>query len=159
MYMLEEFQTAAVAGGGVGGGGGESSASLILFGGAACKGTCTCFGDTWSYSLGSRKWIRLTSAGREPITRYKHSMVYHDGRMYSYGGESYKPYMYHNSVQSLDLAQPTAPASNSKAFTETNDSAQQVVKALLFSGAVLVLVWVVSKVRSNATKQSTQKKR
>ena len=73
----------------------------MLFGGAHCHGRCQCFGDTWTFGLrdtDSKQW-ELYSVATEPITRYKQSAVLVDDVLYTFGGESYQPYMYHNSIQ------------------------------------------------------------
>jgi hypothetical protein len=43
-------------------------------------------------------------SGTEPVPRYRQSLSDHKGNLYVFGGESYKPYMYHNSVSKMTLA-------------------------------------------------------
>ena len=71
--------------------------------------SCVCFGDVWRYRVnadGSRNentvWEKQ-AVEAEPITRYKQTVVVINHTMYSFGGESYQPYMYHNGVMQLAL--------------------------------------------------------
>lgn len=82
---------------------GTPDPTLLLFAGANCQGSCTCFGDTWSYSLLDKAW-KVVPVKEEPITRYKQSTVLYNSAIYTFGGESYKPYMYHNSVTRMAWA-------------------------------------------------------
>ena len=80
---------------------------MILFGGANCTGSCICFNDVWAWTLEnaaeSEGWEQLQPA-LDLDTRYHHSLVAHEGSVYTFGGESYVPhYMYHNSVAALQL--------------------------------------------------------
>eukprot|EP01043_Picozoa_sp_COSAG02_P076169 COSAG02_NODE_16048_length_1117_cov_2.406680_2_plen_71_part_01 len=45
--------------------------------------------------------IRLTAC---TCTADRQSLSEHNGHLYVFGGESYKPYMYHNSVSKLTVA-------------------------------------------------------
>lgn len=84
------------------------SATLVLFAGANCHGSCTCFGDVWEYptATGTSAVWSPKAVVHEPITRYKQTSVLHAGSLYTFGGESYKPYMYHNSVAKIRLGAP-----------------------------------------------------
>ena len=78
--------------------------SLSLYGGANCTRGCKCRGDTWIYNLANAKFDRVKVApDNEPITRYRQSLVAYEQKLFVFGGESYKPYMYHNSVSELTL--------------------------------------------------------
>jgi len=60
---------------------------------------CTQLWDTTA-----KQWSELNATDM-PIHRYRQSMVVHrsEGAVYLFGGESYKPYMYHNAVNRLML--------------------------------------------------------
>ena len=76
---------------------------IAIFAGANCTGSCFCKSDAWLYDLESGLWFPV-AVPEEPATRYHHSLVEHRGRLYAFGGESYKPvYKYHNSVIELTL--------------------------------------------------------
>lgn len=78
---------------------------LILFAGANCHGSCVCYGDLWEYPVDgstAAAW-KERRVLREPTTRYKQTAVLHNDHLYTFGGESYKPYMYHNSVSRIFL--------------------------------------------------------
>jgi len=81
-----------------------SSAKLLLYGGALCIPGCTCHGDSWIWDTAAKQWTEL-NATDAPIHRYRQSLVVHraEGAVYLYGGESYRPYMYHNAVNRLML--------------------------------------------------------
>ena len=82
-----------------------SSPSLALFGGANCTRGCKCKGDTWLWDLAAQKFTLVNvESGTEPVPRYRQSLSDHKGNLYVFGGESYKPYMYHNSVSKMTLA-------------------------------------------------------
>ncbi len=57
----------------------------------------------------SSAWVQL-NASDAPTHRYRQSLVLHasEGALYLFGGESYKPYMYHNSVSRLQLPRALA---------------------------------------------------
>jgi len=78
---------------------------LLLYGGALCIPGCKCYGDTWLFEPQGR-W-RLLNASNPPIHRYRQSLVLDeaDGSLYLFGGESYRPYMYHNAIDRLVLTQ------------------------------------------------------
>jgi hypothetical protein len=82
---------------------------LALFGGANCSRGCTCLGDTWVYDIAAQRFS-LVNVPAEPITRYRQTMVERSGKLYVFGGESYKPYMYHNSVIELPLTEHRGPS-------------------------------------------------
>ena len=80
--------------------------AFILYGGAFCQPGCDCFGDTWLLRTRgqSAEWTEV-GASHAPIHRYRQSLV-RDGSsasLYLFGGESYKPYMYHNAIDRLEL--------------------------------------------------------
>lgn len=78
---------------------------LLLYGGALCTPGCKCYGDTWVFDTAASEWSVL-NATDAPIHRYRQSLVLNeaDGSLYLFGGESYKPYMYHNAVNKLVLS-------------------------------------------------------
>ena len=81
---------------------------MAIFAGANCTGSCFCKSDTWLYDIESGLWFPV-AVPEEPATRYHHSLVEHGGRLYAFGGESYKPvYKYHNGVIQLTLGSPSA---------------------------------------------------
>lgn len=84
--------------------------SLVLFAGAHCHGRCKCFGDSWTFDLAAGSDWEHLQTGEEPVSRYKQSMVVSDGVLYTFGGESYEPYMYHNSILALGLTTTVALA-------------------------------------------------
>eukprot|EP00038_Savillea_parva_P003312 m.123981 g.123981 ORF g.123981 m.123981 type:complete len:371 (-) comp11139_c3_seq1:2695-3807(-) len=112
--------------------GGRTYASLVrhgawlyLFAGANCKGSCVCFGDLWRYPIrktttegggdGEGGWVHV-AVQQEPTTRYKQTGIVDGEFLYTFGGESYKPYMYHNSVSRIQLT-PTIGESESLTVT------------------------------------------
>lgn len=75
-----------------------------------------CFDDTHILDLARRRWELLEPLSVKPIPRYKHSMVVvnkccptqenncaRDVEIVVFGGESMKPYMYHNGAVSLEI--------------------------------------------------------
>lgn len=81
---------------------------LGMFGGANCSRGCSCKGDTWLYDPATpegKPKFELVRVDAEPITRYRQSTVEYQGRFYIFGGESYKPYMYHNSISELTMGE------------------------------------------------------
>ena len=60
------------------------------------------FAQLWDTA--AKQWSEL-NATDAPIHRYRQSLVVHraEGAVYLYGGESYRPYMYHNAVNRLLL--------------------------------------------------------
>lgn len=78
--------------------------TLMLYGGAICVPGCKCHGDTWVYNISTQHWVEVR-ASTAPIHRYRQNLVFNriDGGVYLFGGESYKPYMYHNSVDRLTI--------------------------------------------------------
>jgi len=81
-----------------------STTKVLLYGGALCIPGCTCHGDSWVWDTSSKQWSELNTTDA-PIHRYRQSLVVHqqEGAVYLYGGESYRPYMYHNAVNRLKL--------------------------------------------------------
>jgi len=81
-----------------------SQLTLLMYGGATCVPGCTCHGDTWLWDIKASRWSLLNTTD-PPIHRYRQSLVAHraEGVAYLFGGESYKPYMYHNAVNRLAL--------------------------------------------------------
>ena len=77
----------------------------------------------------AKRWAEL-NASDAPIHRYRQSLVVHptEGAVYLFGGESYKPYMYHNAVNRLELP----PSIASEAIREARGS----TGAVAASGAV-----------------------
>jgi len=77
---------------------------VLLFGGALCVPGCSCYNDTWVWRPESRRFSPV-QVSEPPIWRYRQSLVStaNDGSFFLFGGESYKPYMYHNSVSKLKL--------------------------------------------------------
>jgi len=83
----------------------SSAPSLALFGGANCSRGCKCKGDTWLWDLAAQQFTLVqVEKGTEPVPRYRQSLSEYKGSIYVFGGESYKPYMYHNSVSKLTLS-------------------------------------------------------
>ena len=66
-----------------------------------------CYGDTWAFDADRAAWSRL-NATNAPIHRYCQSLVRdaETGVVYLFGGESYKPYMYHNVADALRPRRP-----------------------------------------------------
>ena len=106
-----------------------TSRMLLLYGGALCVPGCTCYGDLWLWDVEAKRWAEL-NASDAPIHRYRQSLVVHptEGAVYLFGGESYKPYMYHNAVNRLELP----PSIASEAIREARGS----TGAVAASGAV-----------------------
>mmetsp|Transcript_37639 Transcript_37639/g.93455 ORF Transcript_37639/g.93455 Transcript_37639/m.93455 type:complete len:318 (-) Transcript_37639:218-1171(-) len=82
---------------------------VLLFGGALCIPGCSCYNDTWVWSPQIKRWSEA-KVPKLPIHRYRQTLVPTDegygtflGSFLLFGGESYKPYMYHNSVQKLSF--------------------------------------------------------
>ncbi|GAB5367822.1 hypothetical protein AAMO2058_001264600 [Amorphochlora amoebiformis] len=76
---------------------------LYVMGGLRCPdGPCKCRDDTWRYDFETGTWTEL-AADQAPIPRYSHAMVYSEDHLYVFGGESMKPYMYHNEVKVLNV--------------------------------------------------------
>ena len=96
---------------------------LLLYGGALCNPGCKCYGDSWilgtgeAAAAGGVAWRQL-NASDAPIHRYRQSLVLAPPadadtdpqlrELYLFGGESYKPYMYHNAVNRLQLRLPSS---------------------------------------------------
>lgn len=96
---------------------------LLLYGGALCNPGCKCYGDSWILGTGEAAapggpaWRQL-NASDAPIHRYRQSLVLAPPsdasvdpqlrELYLFGGESYKPYMYHNAVNRLQLRLPSS---------------------------------------------------
>ncbi len=112
--------------------GGGQSADLLLFAGAHCVGSCKCFGDVSRFNVSSRTWTEISVPEGTLIGRYKQGTVAYRGALYTFGGESYSPYMYHNSVQRL----PLFPAAHARGPSDG--------WASLFSPALVVLGLVVA---------------
>lgn len=79
--------------------------ALLLYGGARCTPSCVCWGDTWVFDIENARWKAL-NVSHQPIHRYRQNLVLNqrDGALYLFGGESYQPYMYHNSVDKLVIS-------------------------------------------------------
>lgn len=100
---------------------------LLLYGGALCNPGCKCYGDSWilgtgeAAAAGGVAWRQL-NASDAPIHRYRQSLVLAPPadadtdpqlrELYLFGGESYKPYMYHNAVNRLQLRLPSSSAAD-----------------------------------------------
>ena len=96
---------------------------LLLYGGALCNPGCKCYGDSWILGTGEAAgpggpaWRQL-NASDAPVHRYRQSLVLAPPadasvdpqlrELYLFGGESYKPYMYHNAVNRLQLRLPAS---------------------------------------------------
>jgi hypothetical protein len=102
-----------------------SNSHLLLYGGALCIPGCTCHGDTWTFDIGTGQWTEHNATGDPdvPIHRYRQSLVLNapEGALYLFGGESYKPYMYHNAVNRLQL--PSALTAEVRAAAPSGDAA------------------------------------
>ena len=84
---------------------------LVLFAGARCVGQCKCFGDVWTFdpvAAQPEPWRELP-AENNIFTRLKQRAVLHNGTIITTGGESFEPYMYHNSVQVLYMSRTPPP--------------------------------------------------
>lgn len=117
--------------------------AMLVFGGANCQGSCICHGDTWMFSYHSREWSKF-DVGEEPITRYKQATVVYNNGLYSYGGESYKPYMYHNSMMRLQWG-PLLPAEGNRGATQMESKANDSLSPLqgFEIGLLLVVIAVM----------------
>eukprot|EP00040_Diaphanoeca_grandis_P030736 m.182396 g.182396 ORF g.182396 m.182396 type:complete len:443 (-) comp32113_c0_seq1:16-1344(-) len=107
---------------------------LLIFAGANCAGSCNCFGDTWLFSIHEQKWSRL-EVNEEPITRYKQGAIIYQSALYTFGGESYKPYMYHNGISKLYWGDTNGQEALSNTNSSNSDSP--------FVGFELFLIFVV----------------
>ena len=87
-----------------------SHSTLLLYGGALCTPGCKCYGDSWLFDTASASWQQL-NATDAPIHRYRQTLLLDrtSGDLYLFGGESYKPYMYHNAVDRLRVQLPQPP--------------------------------------------------
>jgi len=87
-------------------------ARMLLHGGCDCtRGNgCQCFDDTWSYDVDTNTWSRIHTIpqldDKVPTGRYKHSMVKWRNQFVVFGGESYNPYMYYNTLSTLHTDTP-----------------------------------------------------
>merc|ERR1711957_484787 len=78
--------------------------AFVLFGGADyTTGSCKCRGDMWKFEIEAGTWTQLWEEGSSPTPRYRQSLDLFQGEVYLFGGESYKPYMYHNSLMKFAL--------------------------------------------------------
>lgn len=85
---------------------------LVTFAGVQCDPDCSLRGSLAFFSLRDHKWRRI-HVTEEPYTRYQHGMSLFQDALWIFGGESYDPHMYHNSVQRL-----TWPPQGSDALDE-----------------------------------------
>jgi hypothetical protein len=143
-----------------------SGPALILFAGANCRGRCICFNDVAVFPLApafgkeEQRWHTLDVPGTQPITRYKQSAVLLGSTLYTFGGESYQPYMYHNSIETLQLALHAADADSRPAEEKVSPSALVLVVAVVLFGALRLCSWCCSyRRRSAPSMQSTPKQR
>uniref|UniRef100_A0A7S3Z3Y3 Uncharacterized protein n=2 Tax=Lotharella globosa TaxID=91324 RepID=A0A7S3Z3Y3_9EUKA len=83
---------------------GEGAGMYITAGLRCPNGPCKCREDTWRYDFESGSWVEL-KADNAPIPRYSHSMVLRKDTLYVFGGESMKPYMYHNEIKALPVTE------------------------------------------------------
>lgn len=81
---------------------------LVVYGGAHCAPGCKCYGDVWVWDTRQSRWAEMRNVTARPIWRYRQNFLQdpRTGYFYLYGGESYKPYMYHNAVDRLTLSAP-----------------------------------------------------
>lgn len=78
----------------------DDDVGLAVFGGTLCNPVCNLTGRLDFFSLITRRWTPVDVAER-PLHRYYHSMSFSDGYLWTFGGESFNPYMYHNGVLRL----------------------------------------------------------
>merc|ERR1712232_666061 len=76
---------------------GEEHMGLVTFGGVRCNPDCSLRAAMAFFSLLDNKW-RSIRVAEEPYSRYQHTMTLYQDALWIFGGESYEPHMYHNSV-------------------------------------------------------------
>lgn len=79
---------------------GDEHMGLITFAGVQCDPDCSLRGSLAFFSLRDHKWRRIRLA-EEAMTRYQHGMTLFRDALWTFGGETYDPHMYHNSVQRI----------------------------------------------------------
>jgi len=130
------------------------NSSLLLYGGALCTPGCRCYGDAWVYHIGGEGrapgWSRVNTSS-SPIHRYRQSLVRDpaDGSLYLFGGESYKPYMYHNAVdrlwvEGLSAGSLAAPSTGPR-LGATPAAGSMVPVAAAGVGIGLLAFWLIRK--------------
>lgn len=134
--------------------------TLLLYGGARCTPGCRCYGEAWVYELQeeARKgsWLRVNVSGAAPVHRYRQALVRDasDGSFYLFGGESYRPYMYHNALERLQIeslsgstrraAEPVAGATSTPAGS-AKSMAAMLPAAAAGVGVGLLAFWLIRK--------------
>ena len=63
---------------------------------------CSCTDDLWKYDIQCQTW-EFQPVTEVPIARYRQTTKMFQGALYFFGGESYTPYMFHNSVMRIDM--------------------------------------------------------
>jgi len=82
-----------------------TSHGLAVFAGAQCNPKCNLVGSLAVYSLEQHRWSTV-SVEDEPLGKYHSSTVFLQDALWTFGGESYTPHMYHNSVQRMPWPPP-----------------------------------------------------
>jgi len=88
-----------------------TAGQLVLFGGAHCNPGSDCMGDVHVLTVDDSEGADTGGTAvavvcealpiEGPIPRYRQCMATGDGAVYVFGGESFKPYMYHNDIWEL----------------------------------------------------------
>lgn len=88
-----------------------TSHGLVVFGGTLCPTATTCrlVGSTTVYSLDEHRWYSI-NVKEDPLHRYHHSLSFCEDALWHFGGETYQPHMYHNSVNRLAWPPPVSAA-------------------------------------------------
>lgn len=111
----------------------------------SCCLRCKCYGDLWVFDVASSTWSPI-NASNAPIHRYRQSLVRddRDGSLYLFGGESYRPYMYHNAINKLVLsgAQHSDVRHSSKASSQSSSTTRQSLEASNGAGTHRALDWL-----------------
>ena len=89
---------------------------LLLYGVRCARRAACATATRRTFDADRAAWSRL-NATNAPIHRYRQSLVRdaETGVVYLFGGESYKPYMYHNAVDALRLPADLAAAAPAEA--------------------------------------------
>ena len=64
------------------------------------RGGCLCTDNLWKYDIQSQTW-EFQPVTNVPIDQYGQTTEMFQGALFFFGGESYTPYMYHNSVMRI----------------------------------------------------------
>lgn len=80
----------------------EAQTGIVTYAGTQCNPDCNMVPDLAFYSFKTESWHNI-EAQNVPMKRYRHTFVVYKDSLLTFGGESYTPHMYHNSVQRIDL--------------------------------------------------------